>query len=339
MNNLIVIGIIICIIGFIFCIIIYNSIKRKNHLRKLKLQWGKNRIEKRNFELIQSYNNVIKKDKYFQELDKQTCKDLNLNDVFSFLDRTTSKTGQQYLFHKLKSINKSIVELKNFDALVDFFQKNEDVRLNIQMILLSLKSKSAYYIPELFEENPINKPKWFWLVPALSLIPLLLLILSFSHSFAFIFLIISFLINFILHYRNKQNIYFYSESFPQLNKLLLVAEKICSFKLIDTKYNLIKEQLKHLKIIRKKMFFINFENIIKSEFLVLFYALIEIMKSIFLIELIFLFGTLKSIKNNQDRLIKVFEFVGNIDSAIAIASFREEIENYCTPEFIASKKK
>ena len=39
------------------------------------------------------------------------------------------------------------------------------------------------------------------------------------------------------------------------------------------------------------------------------------------------------IRKNEDAIVRLFEFVGEIDMAVSVASFRESLDVYCIPTF------
>ena len=80
--------------------ILYNSRKsKKKKLEKLKNSWGQVKMEDRRFEFIELYNK-LNKDYDFYQLSEQTIGDIDFYELFSFVDRTTSKIGQQFLFDR-----------------------------------------------------------------------------------------------------------------------------------------------------------------------------------------------------------------------------------------------
>jgi len=64
----------------------------------------------------------------------------------------------------------------------------------------------------------------------------------------------------------------------------------------------------------------------------------EIFKILFLIEPLFLFGTLKRIDTKRKEIEDVFQFVGKIDAMISIASLRKGLNKYCIPKIINDEK-
>jgi DNA mismatch repair ATPase MutS len=60
---------------------------------------------------------------------------------------------------------------------------------------------------------------------------------------------------------------------------------------------------------------------------------------VFLIEPLFLFGTLKRIDTKRTEIEDVFLFVGEIDAIVSIASLRKGLNNFCIPKIIDGQKR
>jgi len=78
---------------------------------------------------------------------------------------------------------------------------------------------------------------------------------------------------------------------------------------------------------------------IQSEQQILFWVMMELVKIVFLIEPLFLFGTLKRIDTKRTEIEDVFLFVGEIDALVSIASLRKKLNNFCTPTIIDGQKR
>ena len=86
-----------------------KSLIKQRNLNKLKAKllskWAVPKEgEYFNFKDIGQYFIKTNKDSAFQVISDQTAIDLDINKVFQFIDRTSSKIGQQYLYYKL-SVN------------------------------------------------------------------------------------------------------------------------------------------------------------------------------------------------------------------------------------------
>src|SRR5690606_25124223 len=132
---------------------------------------------------------------------------LDFEELFKFLDRTTSKVGQQYFYNNLRTIEISPQKTKLNEEIIEVFSKDSDLRIKIQSQLERLSKYDVYRIPELFQKEHPKPPKWFFVVKLLSFTSLLSLILLFFYPQFLLVFIGVFVINFIIHLWNKQNLF------------------------------------------------------------------------------------------------------------------------------------
>ena len=88
---------------------------RRARLRTLRAEWGVARIRQRDMTAIAAYARGIAGSETV--LDDRTWSDLNMDNVFSVLDRTESVVGQQVLYARLRS-GRHTEDLSAFEALV-----------------------------------------------------------------------------------------------------------------------------------------------------------------------------------------------------------------------------
>ena len=88
-------------------------------------------------------NNAHKKEAY-QIISEKSKIDLDIDEVFKTLDRTSSKIGQQYLYFKLRTIG-TLDALLKFDALRACFQKDKEASISCQIELSKLNVTSSFY--------------------------------------------------------------------------------------------------------------------------------------------------------------------------------------------------
>ena len=124
-------------------IFLVNNYYRKKRFKNLKVNllknWGKQKEnEYFNFYIIKQYfENNFRKDQSYHQISERTSVDLDIDELFKFIDRTSSKIGQQYLYFKIRTIE-TIEKLKKFDLLSNLFLNNEKLRVNSQLILSKL---------------------------------------------------------------------------------------------------------------------------------------------------------------------------------------------------------
>ena len=101
-------------------------------------------------------------------LDDRTWRDLDLDAVYVVLDRTSSSVGQQCLYHRLRS-SASATTLQAFEALISRMAGNVALREQCQMALASLRGAAGYDIWRLAEPGVLEVRRWHVVSPVLAL--------------------------------------------------------------------------------------------------------------------------------------------------------------------------
>ncbi len=324
--------------GFIItctCIIALEK-KKKRQLIKIRNQWGLPKSEYFDFELIEIYLNANKLP-CFHKLTEQTIKDIDLYELFTFIDRTNSSPGQQYLFDRLiKPIN-DINELKLLNTQVTFFKNNQTTREKIQLHLKKLSIKDSYSIAGLLNQNNFQTPGWLkWLTINL-LVALGTLIAFFFYKQAIVAIMLVFAIHLFLHFKNKNKASLYIRSFPELIKLIRITEELVKENIPFDKNNPSKS-VKNLSSFRNRFLIMSFGQTNGDDWSLVVFYFIELIKAFFLIEIISFYGIVKCLEDKQKDVQCLLEFVGRIDACISIASLRSGSNNTCEPEFSINEK-
>jgi len=313
---------------------------RKKRLKeKLLSEFGKLKDESFNFSEIENYFRKKNHNPAFQTLSDKTCNDLDFEELFMFFDRTNSKVGQQFLYNKLRNISLDPTKDRSHEKLLAEFTNDPEFRLSVQGQLSKLNEKEAYYIASLFQDEILKPPKWYFIVPLLSFASVLSFIMVFFNPIYFLVIFGLCIINIVIHYWNKKNLYNYFSSIPQLSKLNSVAQEL--FKNSSLKH-INPDLMKSANVLNKvnsSMSVFNFEMKMQSDGQLVFWVLMEFVKIVFLIEPLFLFGTLKRIDTKRAQIEDVFLFVGEIDAIVSIASLRKGLKSFCTPEIIDEQKR
>ncbi len=293
--------------------------------------FGKVKKDSFYFESIEKYFRNKDHTGAFQILSDKTCNDLDFDDLFMFVDRTTSKVGQQFLYNTLRTIPSDGDKLINQENLIEQLIKDQNLRLKLQVHLDKLAKDSTYFITSLFQDEHIKKPKWFFVIPLLSLTSLLCIVmLPFTPQYFFV-LIGVILINMAIHYWNKRNLYEYLGSIPQFLKLNMIAKELLKFKLLTQISPDLSESIRIIDKVKNRMSFFKMEAKLESDAEIVFWGMLELVKSVFLLEPLLLFGVLNRLDTKRNEIEKVFSFVGYIDSLISIASLRQGLTIYCQP--------
>lgn len=226
--------------------------------------------------LIQSFGEIKDDPFYFDSIEKyfrnkdhtgafhilsdKTCNDLDFNELFKFVDRTTSKIGQQFLYNTLRTIPSNNDKFTEQEKLIQKITNDSNLRLYIQLQLDKLTRESSYFITTLFQDEHIKKPKWFFIIPLLSFSSLMsLLLIPFTPQFFFVLLGVM-IINLGIHYWNKQNLHEYLGTIPHLLILTRVTKKLLKCKILKEINEDVPESISSIEKIRSHMSFFKLQS-------------------------------------------------------------------------------
>ncbi|MFC6857822.1 MutS-related protein [Zunongwangia atlantica] len=328
----------LAIIGIVLYLLFRLLKKRsaKRHFEELKNNWAKAKTEKFNFDQIKSYYAAQLHLGDFHQINDQSAKDLDFSALFAFLDRTTSKPGQQYFYNHLRNINTEN-QLKRFSTFSDTFLEAENERLKIQSQLSKLNHYNAYDFVRLITDEPMKRPKWIVWVYILSFLSIFSLLGGFFYPVLFLIMLPVFMTNMVLHYRNKNNLNYYLNAVHQLSIAIKAGNKISNFGNIRTYF----KDLSFLGSVRKIQFktsLIGFENKMNDEFAFFGWFFFEVLKITFNIEILLFFNFLEDIQHKRNDIEKLFRFLGEIDTAIAVASIKTEYQDRICQPYFSNKK-
>ena len=174
------IGLII-LAGVALLFVVMKFVSNRSRSKKMKYyksQWGKAIDKHRLINEISIYNNYKLNENDYQ-IDDKTWQDLDMDKVFSRVDATVSRIGEQKLYQTLHSLKFNKEELKEFDKRVEYFNENETIRTNVQLILDKLNSPDLYFFPTLFSDKIPSKPRFSRIYPLLCFLDLIVIIICF----------------------------------------------------------------------------------------------------------------------------------------------------------------
>jgi acid stress-induced BolA-like protein IbaG/YrbA len=312
------------------------SFKRKDKVDvRLNNSFGQLKEDSFDFELIGKYFRNKDNSKAHQVLSDKTCNDLDFEDLYTFLDRTHSKIGQQYLYNKLRTIERNEEQTKLDEIIIDVLSRDSGFRISVQKKIEKLNYKDANHVISLFQDPHVKPPKWFFIMKLLSFTSFISLILSFINPLFFIVLLGVFCVNCVIHFWNKNSLFQYVSSIPQLLNLNKVATSLYSLPLFKGLNTKLPTSIKLIDQVKSRMSLFQLEAKLQGDFQIIFWFLFEIFKTLFLIEPLFLFGVLRRLDTKRDDIEDVFKFVGHIDMLISIASLRAGIDVSCKPTVIS----
>ncbi len=305
---------------------------KKKRIKYLRESWGKQVDKYRNYDFISSYYNLLKKNSIEEFVDDKTWSDLDFDSLFAKMDRNISGIGQQRLYYLLHKYERDESVLKNRFNLVSYFKKNKELRESIQLNLFNLSGVASYFAAYLiFSENLPNSKYYpiFYLFSILSIASTLLI--SINGIFLFVSLAVL-LTNLILNKIFSKKIYEYFMGFSSLNSLISSAISISKVKtnLRIDEIESLKQKRNLLKSLNKKLGFLVIDKSSMNEFML---VIIEYLNMFLLFDIITYYRSVNILVKNRADIRSTFENVADLDSAISIASYLEEIPFYSTPTF------
>jgi DNA mismatch repair ATPase MutS len=321
---------------FAFITYFVNKKKQKKLLLKIREGWAQPGNTAQNFDLIANFS-LLTTTIPFHRLPPQTIKDIDIHELFAFIDRTNSKPGQQYLFNKLITPTNNITELEKFNEQVNFFTKNKTERENIQLLLSPLNNYDAYYITALLHDAVVKKPKWSILFVADTVVVIVMLLLSIIFPVLLLWLMVPLAVNIFYYFRYKNITARFNKSFPQLNKLINIS-KLLLKKDLPFENAGAGQSINNLKKFQRKFGILSFGEKGEDEITQTLLFFVEIIKAFFLVEIHSFFSILTQLKNKREDINNLINYIGSIDAALSTASLRAGNSKYTTPVFITPKK-
>lgn len=285
------------------------------------------------FEKITKYDSEATENSQAFKISSRTFQDLDFNELFMFLDRTTSKVGQQYLYENFQIIPFDDRKTTEREKRIEKLNESPTIKDECILALSSLNQHEALYLTSLFQENYLAKPKWFLAIQLSGLLSLLTFITAFFIPALWIAMVFILIINFIVHYWNKRNLYEYGASLPQLSILVQSSKRVSS--LLKEEKPEVQKAISRLTKLNRVLSVFKLEASIKSDVSELVEYLLEMIKALFLIEPILLFYSLHKLEDSKNHIRSLFEYIGETDMCLSIDALRKTQNTHCKPTFIS----
>jgi MutS-like protein len=299
--------------------------------RDLRLYWGLPRTPPTEKELEQiALYYRLKSRASASALDDKTWADLNLDQVFEFIDRTSSRVGQQYLYDLLRTPKFEEEPLLKLERVVNRF-KDEKLCEGLQLELHRLNYKDAWFLPYLFREDLPQLRIHRFVLLALSLVTLASLIGAvFSPLFRSIFVLL-FISNLLTSLYFRRHLHAYIQGFRLLNVLISTSHTIASQNgdVKFTEIDKLKEDAASLSGVQRRTAILAAD----PQYDDLGQLIYQYLNLTFLLDVNCYAFTVEELRRKREKVIALYEGLGYLDAAISIASLRYGYVKYTTPKF------
>jgi len=323
-----------CIIIVFYVFNYYDKLRTvEKNLERIKTKWGRPVNSRRNFKMIATYLNGTDDP---AKLSPAIGEDLDLNNIFNYVDRTNSKPGKQVLYKKLYTPVTSFEELFKFDKKIESVNFPRPDLERIELDIANLNSPDAYYIADLFlEHHELSLPSLMALYVRISWLAIVGLAVSLFIVPAIVPLVVlvALLIgNIALHYGTRSKISSYTRTLPQLIILHSVARKLLK-KVKSEQDEEVKQSISKLGGLNRTLNLVNFENKFAGNPDSLSYAIYRIFKMLFLLDPLMFITSVKRVNKYRADIEVLFKYVGEIDMLVSILSVRQGLPFYSKPVF------
>lgn len=269
------------------------------------------------------------------QVDDITWNDLSMDDIFKRMNYTFSASGEEYLYYTLRNTKKGSEELAHLEDVIRFFNENPDVRVKIQyrMSQLGYTGKFSLYdyidnLDYLGERSNLKN-----ILFDLLFLPLIGLIF-WNPSLALMGIAVLIVYNIITYFREKSEIEPYITSFAYINRLMVTCEELqkISVSACEQEWRDMKQHLKQLNGVQRGSFWVFSSNQGKITGNPID-IIMDYVRMIFHIDLIQFNKMLLQLRKHLTDVDALIEFVGYLETAIAIGIFRDSVKEVCIPEF------
>lgn len=334
---------------------IYSYFKKNNQKKNNITASVKKEYTEEDFKRIRTYHDKMCSLKNIDFIiDDITWNDLDMDRVFSEINRTYSTVGEEYLYHILRCPRKREEDLSEFDRIKTYFLKEDKIPeqastekekissdiFEIRKILKNIGKMSKYSLTESLYgclDLPYENNSVHYIINALILISFCLIFYVPSWGVLSFFAMLA--VGIISYFKYKARIDRYITSMIYVLVMLKASEKLCKLKI-----NELNEELSQLQEINSKFKSFKRNTYVLSTALHTTENPIELLldyaRMIFHVDIIkfnSMLGIMKEHANDVERLRSV---LGMIDAASAVSVFITDNQGaYCVPEFDSSSKR
>jgi ABC-type multidrug transport system fused ATPase/permease subunit len=330
-------GLLILLPLMVLSIRIYQKSTFQKLLTQLREDWGKEKEVDRDFSEIESlhrYSTAHHEDNDIS-VDDQTWSDLNMNDLYSRMERSLTNPGECVLYQILRTPLLSDEILKQRSQIIRLFQTNQEIREKIQMGLLRIGKQKGNGITALVcEELPPSTPLklFFSFLALLALVSIITVPLLWGPAGIIIVILPLYLVNMLATSRVRARLLFQLGAIRYLGAMIRLGKEIADIEcpeLADFRVKL-RQATSVTKKIARKTFLLFPEASVSSDLATLVYAHIDIY---FLREVRIFYSVLDKIHAHRKELMVVYRLIGELDALQSVASFREGLPDYIEPDF------
>ena len=262
-------------------------------------------------------------------VDDLTWSDLELDDVFRRVNATTTSVGEEVLYRWMReAASAPVLALRH--ALTTLFQASPEARLRTQLAIVPLGKRRFVDVTDyLFADLPPSgrfSAVYGWLSAAALVAPLVWIVSPLGGT---LLVAATFGTNAVVYYRARNAVAADLAGLSQVVRVVGCARRLASCRIagLEPQTALLESCGATLRGIEKRSFYLTMQGgggllDVAGEYV----------RIILLRELIDYEHLRRDVLLNCERLLELYECLGSIDAALAVASFRDSLPWWTTPE-------
>jgi len=271
-------------------------------------------------------------------IDDRTWADLDLDQIYTQVDHTRSRPGQQYLRHLLRTPALTAEPIAALNRDVAQLDRDAAGTSAIRRTLELTDDRRASFLAKLlFGELP-DRPAFWWVFPLLTISAVVLLALVYVWPRALIGLLAIAVINILLQVFYRPHIEALLPAIHEIPAFLKTAKVIGALRtdLFRIEREILARGAAQTGLLRRATAWLKFEPSQQaSEILASLYTYVSFVLVLDMTAFVF---TINSVKRLRPTLQRMFEAIGHIDAAQSVAAWRKTLPHWTVPEFTSANK-
>ena len=329
-------AVILACLFFIFMLGMLEERRTKKRFReKLKKDYGKpsnKQYAEGRLSTISGYYRKTMGESDFS-IDDITWNDLDMDRLYQSMDYTFSAAGEEVLYKTLRCPSMEEESLKKREEKIEYFRKNQEKRINMQLLFASIGRTGKYSIVDYIDYlNVLKEEKLTKHIAVLASMGISLAAMLFSPALGLVAFCALLAGNIMMYFPSQKLIAPYITTFAYLLRMIGSIEKLekCGISVFSEEMDALRELKKKTNAFAKGSFLVFGDRVAKSNPLEI---LLDYIKMCFHIDILKFYSMLKEAKKHRADFLAMFEIIGSMEVVISIGAFRESLSYACLPEF------
>ena len=305
--------------------------RKKRFLKKLEQEWGKFSEREYGYEEYECISHYYKSKEYKNFIDDITWNDLDMDSIFRAMNNTQSSLGAEVLYEMLRVPAMEKEVLKEREALIRFMSEHPEQRIRLQVIFAGIGRTKQYAVTDyisLLDGVRVSSNLKHAVIAGIAAVSIISLFLD--PIIGMLCVILAFALSAATYYKEKSTVEPYLTSFAYVLRMLKASELIQKENVTE-----LGSCCEELKVLNKR-----FHDFKKNAGLVMgmkssgnpMDAIFDYMRMFFHIDLLKFNQMITVLRREKESCNRMIALMGNIEAAIAIASFREALPMYSLPQ-------